>query len=75
MKSHIISLIILTLSLVTSHQLLDEADAVRIIKPVEGKTGPTAALIFFVGASCKPESYDAHIKAIQTKISFPLWVG
>jgi hypothetical protein len=48
---------------------------VRIIKPLEGKVGTPAALIFFVGASCTPESYDDHIKAIQTKLDFPLWVG
>ena len=72
-----ISLIIFVLGLLTSHahQLQDYADKVRITKPLEGKTGAAAALIFFVGASCTPESYDAHMKAIQTKISFPLWIG
>lgn len=54
---------------------MQEIGGVRITKPLEGKTGPAAALIFFVGASCEPSAYDDHIKAIQMKLSFPLWIG
>ena len=46
-----------------------------ILKPLEGKTGEARALIFISGSGCDQESYVPHMKAIQEKVAFPLWVG
>ena len=46
-----------------------------ILKPLEGKTGEARALIFISGSGCTQESYVPHMKAIQEKVDFPLWVG
>ena len=46
-----------------------------ILDPLPGKTGEPAALIFLVGAYCQQEQYVSHLKSIQQKVPFPLWVG
>ena len=46
-----------------------------ILEPLEGKTGAEAAIIFFVGDKVNKEQYVDHLKLIQEKVSFPLWVG
>lgn len=45
------------------------------MEPLEGKTGEPAALIFIIGAYCEQKAYMDHLKAIQEKVPFPLWVA
>lgn len=50
-------------------------DSNLIVAPPSDKTGNPAALIFFIGAYCKNTAYLKHLKAIQEKVPFPLWVA
>lgn len=46
-----------------------------VMEPLPGKTGEAAGLIFIIGAYCEQAMYMDHLKAIQEKVPFPLWVG
>ena len=35
-----------------------------IMEPLPNKTGPAAALIFFIGAYCEQKAYMDHLRAI-----------
>jgi len=45
------------------------------MKPLDGKDGEPQALIFIQGADCKQSQYVDHLKAVQEKVSFPLWIA
>jgi predicted esterase len=45
------------------------------MEPLPGKTGDEAALIFFIGDACDQAKYLDHLKEVQEKVPFPLWIG
>jgi len=46
----------------------------HVISPIEGKEGEESVLIFIIGAKCDTSAYVDHLKAIQQKTPFPLWI-
>jgi len=46
-----------------------------VMPPLEGKTGEEMAIIFLIGADCPQDGYVEHLKAIQEKVPYKLWVG
>jgi len=46
-----------------------------IMEPLPNKTGEPAALIFIIGAYCEQKAYMDHLRAIQEKVPYPLWVA
>jgi len=45
------------------------------MEPLPNKQGDAAGLIFIIGAKCSQEDYMDHLRAIQEKTPYPLWVG
>ena len=45
------------------------------MKPVDGKSGEQAAVIFLIGDGCDHNAYVDQLKMIQEKVPFPLWVA
>jgi hypothetical protein len=43
--------------------------------PPAGKTGEPKGLIFIIGAYCDQKGYEGHLRAIQEKVDFPLYVA
>lgn len=47
----------------------------QILKPVDGKQGEQAAVIFLIGDKCDHNAYVDQLKMIQEKVPFPLWAA